>query len=206
MHPSTSYFLCFHYFGLTVAHSRFSTSYTTHGFLFLSFCAPLNPFTSLRPICLSHGPVIYYSCRLDLMGFLSICQISFLSVLLGFSFPLGLPKWPSTKIYIYIYIFFFYIININSIKLYSSPFHGYIDLELNFLVIFFSTYIVKQILKNSSTLSSKASPLHTKSYFFYFIHLFFTKHHFIYSTHLCNKNLFFYNFLLFSPSLPSLPH
>ena len=105
MHPSTSYFLYFHYFGLTVAHSRFSTSYTTHGFLFLSFYAPLNPFTSLRPICLSHGPVIYYSCRLDLMGFLSICQISFLSVLLGFSFPLGLPKWPSTKkIYIYIFI------------------------------------------------------------------------------------------------------
>ena len=90
--------------------------------------------------------------------------------------------------------------------MYSSLFHGYIDLELNFLVIFFSTYIVKQILKNSSTLSSKASPLHTKSYFFLFYTPIFTKHQFIYSTHLCNKNLFFYNFLLFSPSLPSLPH
>ena len=42
---------------------------------FLSFQAPLSPFTSSRPICLAHGPVIHYSCRLDLMGFLSVCQL-----------------------------------------------------------------------------------------------------------------------------------
>ena len=60
--PSTPYFLCFHYFEPTVAHSHFSTSYTTHSLLFLSFRAPLSPFTSSRPICLSYRPVIHYSC------------------------------------------------------------------------------------------------------------------------------------------------
>ena len=73
--PSTPYFLCFHYFGPAAAHSHFSTSYTAHGLLFLSFQAPLSPFTSSRPICLSHGLVIYYSYCLGLMGFLSICQL-----------------------------------------------------------------------------------------------------------------------------------
>ena len=58
-----------------MAHSHFSTSYTAHGLLFLSFRAPLSPFISSRPICLSHGPVIHYSCRLGLMGFLSVCQL-----------------------------------------------------------------------------------------------------------------------------------
>ena len=71
--PSTPYFLCFHYFGLVVAHSRFSTSFIAHGLFFFSFRAPLSPSTSSRPICLSHEPVIHYSCRLGLMGFLSIC-------------------------------------------------------------------------------------------------------------------------------------
>ena len=56
-------------------HSHFSTSYIAHGLLFLSFRTPLNPFTSSRPICLFHGPVIHYSYRLGLMGFLSICQL-----------------------------------------------------------------------------------------------------------------------------------
>ena len=42
--------------------------------VFLSFRAPLSPFTPLPPICLSHGPVIHYSCCLGLMGFLSIYQ------------------------------------------------------------------------------------------------------------------------------------
>ena len=65
------------YFGSAMTYSHFSTSYTAHGLLFLSFQAPLSPFTSSRPICLSHGPVIHYSCRLDLMGFLSICQTLF---------------------------------------------------------------------------------------------------------------------------------
>ena len=94
--PSTSYFLCFHYFGPVVAYSHFSTSYTAHGLLFLSFRALLSPFTSSRPICLSHGPVIHYSCRLGLMVFFYPFANSFLSVWLGFSLPLGLPKWPST--------------------------------------------------------------------------------------------------------------
>ena len=70
--PSTPYFLCFHYFGPAAAHSHFFTSYTAHGLLFLSFRAPLGPFTSLRPICLSHGPVIHYSCHSGLMVFFSI--------------------------------------------------------------------------------------------------------------------------------------
>ena len=34
------------------------------GMLFLSFRTSLSPFTSLRPICLFHEPVIHYSCRL----------------------------------------------------------------------------------------------------------------------------------------------
>ena len=73
--PSTPYFLCFHYLRSAAAHSHFSTSYTAHGLLFLSFWAPLSPFTSSRPICLSHGPVTHYSYRLGLMGFLSVCQL-----------------------------------------------------------------------------------------------------------------------------------
>ena len=35
---------------------------------------------SFKPICLSHGLVIYYSCRLGLMSFLSIYQLFFLRV------------------------------------------------------------------------------------------------------------------------------
>ena len=72
---STPYFLCFHYFGPAVAHSYFSTSYIAHGLLFLSFRAPLSPFTSSRPICSSHGLMIHYFCRSGLMGFLSVCQL-----------------------------------------------------------------------------------------------------------------------------------
>ena len=44
--PSTFYFLCFHCFGSAAAHSHFSTSYTAHDLLFLSFRAPLSPFNS----------------------------------------------------------------------------------------------------------------------------------------------------------------
>ena len=51
--------LLFHYFGLAVAHFHFFTSYTTYGLLFLSFWAPLSPFTSSRSICLSHWPMIH---------------------------------------------------------------------------------------------------------------------------------------------------
>ena len=70
-----SLLFCFHYFGPVAAHSHFSTSYTAHDLLFLSFRTPLSPFTSSRPICLSHRPVIHYSCCLGLMDFLSICQL-----------------------------------------------------------------------------------------------------------------------------------
>ena len=70
--PSTPYLLCFHYFGPVAAHSHFFTSYTAHGLLLLSFWAPLGPFTSSRPICLSHEPVIHYSCHSGLMVFFSI--------------------------------------------------------------------------------------------------------------------------------------
>ena len=84
-------------FGPAVAHSHFSTTYTAHGLLFLSFRAPLSPFTPSRSICLSHGPVIYYLCRLDLMSFLFIYQLFSVRVV-GFLLSLGLPKWPSTTI------------------------------------------------------------------------------------------------------------
>ena len=73
--PSTPYFLYFNYFGSAAAHSHFSTSYIAHGLLFLPFRTPLSPFTSSRPICLSYGPVIHYSCRLGLMGFLFVYQL-----------------------------------------------------------------------------------------------------------------------------------
>ena len=63
--------------------------------LLLSLRAPLGPFAFLMSICLCHGPVIHCSCRLDLMVFLSINY--FLSMLLGFFFLLGFPKWASTK-------------------------------------------------------------------------------------------------------------
>ena len=88
--PSILYFLCFRYFGSAVAYSRFFTSYTAHGLLFLSFWAPLSPFTSSRPICLSHGFVIHYSCHLGLMCFLSICQLFSVRVS-----GLLLPTWAS---------------------------------------------------------------------------------------------------------------
>ena len=46
--PLTPYFLCFHCFRPVVTHSHFSTLYTAHGLLFLSFWTPLNPFTPLK--------------------------------------------------------------------------------------------------------------------------------------------------------------
>ena len=46
-----------------------------HGLLFLSFRTPSSPFTSSRPICLFHGPMIHYFYCLSLMGFLSVCQL-----------------------------------------------------------------------------------------------------------------------------------
>ena len=78
----TPYFLSLHYFGPTAALSHFSTSYTAHGMLFLSFRASLSPLASSRPICLFHGPVIHYPCCLDLMVLLSACQF-FVALVIG---------------------------------------------------------------------------------------------------------------------------
>ena len=80
-----------------VPFSLFHIIYCPWFAFFFSFRAPLSLFTPSRPICLSHGPVILYSCRLSLMGFYLFTN-SFLHALLGFSFPLGIPKWPSTPI------------------------------------------------------------------------------------------------------------
>ena len=44
-------------------------------FFFLSFQAPISPFTLSRPICLSYESVIHYFYHLGLMSFLSIYQI-----------------------------------------------------------------------------------------------------------------------------------
>ena len=69
------YFLDLHYFGPAAALSHFSTSYTAHGMLFLSFRASLSPLASSRPICLFLGLVIHYSYRLGLMVLLSALPI-----------------------------------------------------------------------------------------------------------------------------------
>ena len=63
--------------------SHFSTSYTIHGMLFLSFLASLSPLASSRPSYLFVGPVIHYSCRLGLMGFCYLfCQF-FVALIIG---------------------------------------------------------------------------------------------------------------------------
>ena len=54
------------------------------GMLFLSFRASLSPFTSSRPICLFHGPVIHYSYRLGLMVLRLVCQ-PFATLIAGLS-------------------------------------------------------------------------------------------------------------------------
>ena len=58
-----------------MALSRFSTLYTAHGMLFLSFRASLSQFASSRPTYLFLGPVIHYSCRLGLMVLLPTLSI-----------------------------------------------------------------------------------------------------------------------------------
>ena len=73
--PSTPYFLCFHPLGLSWPILNFPHHILPMVCFFLSFRAPLNPFTSLRPFFFSHGPAIHYSYHLGLMGFLSICQL-----------------------------------------------------------------------------------------------------------------------------------
>ena len=64
---------------LAAALSHFSTSYSAHGMLLLSFLASLSPLASSRPIYLFLGPVIHYSCHLGLMSFL----LFILSILCG---------------------------------------------------------------------------------------------------------------------------
>ena len=67
------------------------------GMLFLSFRASLRPFTSSRPICLFHEPVIHYSYHLGLMVLPLVCQ-NFASFVAGLSvFYLDPQKWPSTE-------------------------------------------------------------------------------------------------------------
>ena len=61
------------------------------GLLFLSFRTSLSSFTSSNPICLFHGLVIHYSCRLGLMVFFYPFTNSFLPMLLGF-FLFDFPK------------------------------------------------------------------------------------------------------------------
>ena len=51
---------------------------------FLSFQASLSPFTSSRPICLFHEPVIHHSYHLGLMVLSPICQC-FAALVVGLS-------------------------------------------------------------------------------------------------------------------------
>ena len=66
------------------------------GMLFLSFRASLSPFTSSRPICLFHEPVIHHSYSLGLVVLSPVCQ-PFAALIAGLSsFHLDPQKWPST--------------------------------------------------------------------------------------------------------------
>ena len=93
---------CFHYFGPTVTHSHFFTSYTAHGLLFFFFFFFSFFPGSFKPIYpLKAHLFILWACDplflpLGLNEFFYPFTKSFLSALLGFSFSLGLPKWPST--------------------------------------------------------------------------------------------------------------
>ena len=88
--PSIPYSLCLHCFGSAAAHSYFFF-HMIHCpwvcyLLFLSFRALLSPFAFSMPIYLFHGPMIQYSCCLDLMVFvLYLLPTSFQSVLLGWA-------------------------------------------------------------------------------------------------------------------------
>ena len=61
------------------------------GLLLLSFRTPLSPLASLRPICLFHGPVIHYFCRLGLMVFPSSYQL-FSARVVGLFLSIRIPK------------------------------------------------------------------------------------------------------------------
>ena len=91
--PSIPYSLYLYCFGPTTAYSYFF--HIIHCpwvcyLLFLSFRVLLSPFALSRPIYLFHGPVIHYSCCLDLMIFvLYLLPTSFRSVLLGWASSLS---------------------------------------------------------------------------------------------------------------------
>ena len=94
--PSILYSLCLHCFGLAAIHSYFfhitHCSWVCYS-LFLYFQAILSPFAFLRPIHLFHGPMIHYSCLLDLTVFLfsvscqlfCVAELGFLSYIWGFT-------------------------------------------------------------------------------------------------------------------------
>ena len=100
--------LCLHCFGPAAAHSYFfhitHCSWVCYS-LFLSFRALLSPFTFSRLIYLFHGPVIHYSCCLNLMVFFVLCLLpTFLCCWVGLPFlHLGFTKKDPQHIYIYIY-------------------------------------------------------------------------------------------------------
>ena len=72
--PLTPYFLCMHYFwACSGSFSLFPNHILSMDMLFLFFWASLSPFTSSRPICLLHEPVIHHSCRLGLMALSLVC-------------------------------------------------------------------------------------------------------------------------------------
>ena len=85
----TLYFLCLHYFwAFSGPFSLFLHHILLMGMLFLSFRAFLSPFTSSRPICLFHEPVIHHSYRLGLMALPLVCQ-TFVALVTGlFAFHL----------------------------------------------------------------------------------------------------------------------
>ena len=99
--PLTLYFLCLHYFwACSGSFSLFLHHILPIGVLFLSFWASLSPFTSSRPVCLFHEPMIHHSCRLGLMVLPLVCQ-TFAALIAGlFAFHLYPQKWPSTPIHI----------------------------------------------------------------------------------------------------------
>ena len=67
--PLTPYFLCMHYFwACSGPFSLFLNHILLMGMLFFSFRVSLNSFTSSRPICLFHEPVIHHSHHLGLIA------------------------------------------------------------------------------------------------------------------------------------------
>ena len=71
------YFLCLHCFwAYNGPFSLFLHHILPMDMLFLSFRASLSSFSSLRPTCLFHEPMIHHSYRLGLMAWPLVCQTS----------------------------------------------------------------------------------------------------------------------------------